>query len=245
MKLSALAKNKLVVGGVVVVVAGSVAAVLALSVGASPSGHRHAGAAPAAGGPAPATKAAGSSSTTSSEPPPTTSVPDTVAPGVLRSTTSTTTSTTTTTTSPPAPPPCQWAQFTTSVSMAQSAYKTGQPVPFTVVVSNTGPACTDTGQAHCDCWSASAQNSAGQTVWVAGAPSPPTSSDSVGNPPAVIASGWSVTRQMQWDQQDCSTSPTCPGNQVPPGRYQIVGEWAFHVAAQPSSSPPVTFTIGP
>lgn len=149
-----------------------------------------------------------------------------------------------TTTTAPSAPPCQWSQFKVTVAGVQySAYSPGQPIQFTVTAENTGPPCIDQGQAHCDCWGAYAENSSGQTVWVWGAPNPPTSSDSVTSPPPVLPTYWAASRSMSWDQSSCTYS-SCPANQrVQPGSYAIVGLWADHVTPQPQASPPVPVTI--
>ena len=195
--------------------------------------HRHAGGEPAT--------AAGSSDTSST----TSSTTSTTVDAPVVSATTVTTSAAPTTTTAPGPPPCQWSQFTVTVTpQGTSPYSPKSDIPFTVTAENTGPACTDQGQAHCDCWGAYAEDSSGQMVWVWGAPNPPTSSDSVSSPPPVLPVHWTASRSMTWDQSNCTYS-SCPSNTyVQPGRtYELVGLWADHVLPKPDASQPVPVSI--
>jgi hypothetical protein len=181
-----------------------------------------------------------STSTTSQPADSTLSTTDTAATG----TTKTSVTLPSTTTVPP-PPPCQWSQFTVTVTTQGSYFTEGQAVPFTITAENTGPACTDQGQEHCGCWGAYAENSAGQIVWVMGAPDPPSSFVSVSSPPAVVPAHWSTANSFEWDQSQCTSSADCPKSQVHPGTYDIIGLWADHVAPKPDASAPVSVTILP
>jgi hypothetical protein len=186
----------------------------------------------------PATAAGSSDTSSTTSTTSTTSESPSVSP-----TTGATTSTAPATTTTPPPPPCQWTQFTVTVTTQASSYSQGQTIPFTVTVANAGPACTDQGQEHCDCWGAYAENSSGQVVWVWGAPGPPTSSISVSSPPPVVPAQWTTSRSMQWDQKECTSSANCPETQAPAGTYRIVGLWADHVTPKPDTSQPVSVTI--
>jgi hypothetical protein len=233
-----LRKATFVAAGLVVAT-GVPTLVLALGTG----GPAHPGAAATSHRAAQPATAAGSSDTSST----TSSTSTTQDAPAESATTGVTSSTAVPTTTAPPPPPCQWSQFSVTVTGTQSAaYTPGQQIQFVVTVENTGPACTDQGQAHCDCWGAYAYPQNGtpsQPVWVWGAPNPPTSSDSVTSPPPVLPPHWSTSLPMTWDQNQCTSSTNCPNSAVGSGSYEIVGLWADHVTPSPIASPPVTVTI--
>ncbi|MDE3087213.1 MAG: hypothetical protein KGJ77_10665 [Acidobacteriota bacterium] len=229
-----------------VVLAGVVVAVGASAVGlaltrTSPSPRHAESDPPSTVGPA--TRPAGTADATTTVPAATTSTP------AGRAASSTTTDQVGTTVLPTTsmtvgPPQCQWSAFTVSVT---SLYASGAKVPFTVTARNTGPACTDAGQAGCDCWSAYVEDAVGNVVWIQGAPEPPTSSIKVTSPLQVLRSGWSTTRSMEWNENVCTSSQDC--SQTPSAKvghtYEVFGEWAFHVqaAGEAITSPAFDVTI--
>lgn len=237
MNSKVLRKANLVVAGVVVAVGASVTG-LVLS-GGSPA-HPTRSAQRAHDPVQPATKAAGSADSTTA--PPVTSATLAQAPASVPASTDPSTTVVPTTTAP-AVPQCQWSNFTVKVT---SDYTSGATVPFDVTATNSGPACTDAGQGGCDCWGAYVEDAAGNTVWIEGAPEPPTSSIKVTSPPQVLPAGWSVTRPMSWGENTC-TYQSCSQarSATPPNSYKVFGEWAFHVQAAQNAivSAPLSITI--
>ena len=210
-------------GGVVVAVGASAAGVALTQ--ASPSHPSRSATSPLSTA-GPATKAAGAGEVTTTVPP----VSTTLSPGhagdsPVSSAPSSTVPPTTSTTA--GLPQCQWSNFAVAIS---SAGASGSTVPVTVTVTNTGPTCADVGQKRCACWSAFARDAgSGQTVWILGAPNPPSSSVSVTSPQDPIPPGWTTSTSMVWNEDQC-TYASCPANpsaQVH-GTFDVYGEWAFH-----------------
>ncbi len=87
---------------------------------------------------------------------------------------------------------------------------------------NTGPACTvnETGYA---CPLVNIDSGSGSLVWSSAAPVS-TGCPSTFTGPTVLASNWSQSFSFSWAQGSCTPGQAaCPGPQVPPGPYQVVG----------------------
>ena len=143
---------------------------------------------------------------------------------------------TTTTTTDPFPPACVWSNFATKVSTDQGAYSPGQAVQIQLVFANAGPACTVNTSGY-GCPRVNIDNSAGALVWSNAAPS------STGCPssflgPTVLAANWSQSYSYSWGQDTCTPGQAaCPGPQVSPGQYQVIGQDGGGSSQIPAGTP--------
>jgi hypothetical protein len=114
-------------------------------------------------------------------------------------------------------------------------------VQITLVFENKGPACTvnTTGYA---CPLVNVDNAAGTSVWSNQAPIS-TGCAAAFTGPTTLAANWSQSFPMTWGQDTCTPGPaTCPGPQVPPGQYQVVGQSGGGASQIPAGTP-ATITL--
>jgi hypothetical protein len=138
--------------------------------------------------------------------------------------------------------------FVTTVRTSEPSYARGQAVIVSVTQANEGSACNGIPPQWCGTLHAfaSAYNSAGEDVWDYGASKTvpgQTTCPFVPAPGPEWAQGYSNTQELSWSQDECAgaetpragqANPNCPGTQVAPGTYRIVGN---------GTSAPVTITI--
>jgi hypothetical protein len=129
--------------------------------------------------------------------------------------------------------------FVTTVRTSEPSYARGQAVIVSVTQVNEGPACNGIPPEWCGTLQAfaSAYNSAGEDVWDYGASKTVPGQATcpfVPAPGPEWPRGYSNTQKLSWSQDTCAgagtvqpgqANPNCPGTQVAPGTYRIVGNW--------------------
>jgi len=133
---------------------------------------------------------------------------------------------------------CDASHFILRVKTDKATYSIGETVHIALTIMNKGPSCVGTLESGPCVDGATVSNSSGQVVWVSNpGPLPCPISE-----PETVPHGWSDSDSASWSQKECpALGSQCTNDQVPPGKYSVVGKWG--VSDPAVQSKPVKITV--